>query len=81
MQALREQGRAVPDETAVAGFDDIQLARYVTPALTTVRVPRFRVGELAAQTLLAALGGGRPRRISLIPVELVVRASTTGSAT
>jgi LacI family transcriptional regulator len=79
MEVLAEIGRPVPDGTAVTGFDDIQLARYVTPALTTVRVPRYRWGELAAQVVLTALSGGTPRRVTKVPVELVVRASTTGA--
>jgi len=55
MAALHDAGVTVPDDIAVAGFDDLPLARYVTPALTTVRVPVAELGEQAVRLLLAML--------------------------
>jgi LacI family transcriptional regulator len=79
IRALRESGRGVPDEVSVVGFDDIQAAAYMNPALTTVRQPLRRMGELAAQTITqrleAGVGGTYPRTISVDP-ELIVRATT-----
>ena len=49
--ALQEAGRAVPDDVALAGFDDIPMARYLTPALTTVHVDMFQMGERAVEML------------------------------
>ncbi|MCC7112748.1 MAG: substrate-binding domain-containing protein, partial [Burkholderiales bacterium] len=61
---------------AVAGFDDIEIARLVTPALTTIRVPRLRIGQVAADMMLARLAGGAPRmRIVDTGFELIVRDS------
>jgi LacI family transcriptional regulator len=75
--ALRESGVAVPSEVAVVGFDDILIARYLDPPLTTVRVPISRLGTRAVELLLAAIGSDRPRVgvQEVLPTELVVRAS------
>jgi LacI family transcriptional regulator len=77
LQALREAGRAVPDDVAVIGFDDIDLASYTYPALTTVRQPLREMGATAARLLTAHLGGDPlPADPVVIPTELVVRGST-----
>jgi LacI family transcriptional regulator len=52
IRALREAGRAVPEDVSVAGFDDIQSAAFQNPALTTVRQPLREMGVIAAETLL-----------------------------
>lgn len=73
---LREAGVAVPERLSVVGFDDIEAARYVTPALTTVAQSIDRIGELGAQVLLDILAKRRHRRVHLLPGTLVVRGST-----
>jgi LacI family transcriptional regulator/LacI family repressor for deo operon, udp, cdd, tsx, nupC, and nupG len=73
--ACRELGVAVPDQLSVIGFDDIELARYVTPPLTTVHQPKLRLGELAMRMLLDLLDG-RPVSNQMLSTELIVRAST-----
>lgn len=78
IRALREVGRRVPEDVSVVGFDDVHAAALHTPALTTVRQPLRRMGELAAATLVERIGGGRApreRRVTVAP-ELIVRAST-----
>ena len=65
----RELGIAVPEQLSITGFDDIALARAVTPALTTVRVPQMEMGVAAAELLLAQLDTGVPRQ-QLQSVEL-----------
>src|SRR4029079_17987697 len=79
IRALRECGRRVPDDVSVVGFDDIQAAAYQNPALTTVRQPLRRMGELAAQTLTSRVESGptapHPRTIHVDP-ELIVRETT-----
>lgn len=55
---LREAGRAVPGEVGVVGFDDIDAAAHVHPALSTVAVPKERIGELAVRTLLGMIAAG-----------------------
>nr|WP_040167648.1 LacI family DNA-binding transcriptional regulator [Microbacterium gorillae] len=74
-RALAEAGLTVPDDVAVVGFDDAPVAATLSPALTTVRQPSTRQGELIAQKLVELLGGSAPERITMIDVEIVPRAS------
>jgi len=73
--ALNQSGVRVPDEIALAGFDDIPLARYVHPALTTMRVDIPELGALALQMLLDIDVADACHSL-LLPAELIVRAST-----
>lgn len=78
MAALQEAGIRIPDDIAMAGFDDIPSARYTTPSLTTVRVPVYDLGRKAAQRLIEMIhtsGSDSPLHVTL-PSELVVRSST-----
>ncbi|MCD4512161.1 LacI family transcriptional regulator [Brucella pseudogrignonensis] len=59
MQALQERGIAIPDDIAVAGFDDIPAARLVSPPLSTVSQFQERIGEKAAAILIERLNGNR----------------------
>jgi LacI family transcriptional regulator len=70
------QGIAVPREISVTGFDDLEMAAVVTPALTTVHFPTAELGTYAAQHLLARLAGKPFAARTELPVDLVVRAST-----
>jgi LacI family transcriptional regulator/LacI family repressor for deo operon, udp, cdd, tsx, nupC, and nupG len=77
-RALAELGLRVPDDVSVVGYDDIPLLEYLTVPLTTVRVPTFEMGRVAAELLLAHVEGGpsvATRRVTL-DAELVVRRST-----
>jgi LacI family transcriptional regulator len=81
LSALREMGIAVPAEIAVAGFDDIPIAQYTSPPLTSVRVPIIELGERASERLVARLSSARQRRRSceILSTTLVVRRSCGGS--
>jgi LacI family transcriptional regulator len=59
LQACKELGRRVPDDCAVVGFDDIQLASLVSPALTTVRLDKVELGRRAVEQLLQMLDSPR----------------------
>ncbi len=75
--ALKSKGIKIPDEVAVVGFDDIILAEYSTPSLTTVKVDTDKMGKLAAERLIEKVQkdlNGRPKKV-VIPTELVVRNS------
>ncbi len=74
------QGIAVPREISVTGFDDLEMASVVTPALTTVHFPTAELGSYAGQHLLARLAGKPFEMRTELPVELVVRASTAPPA-
>jgi LacI family transcriptional regulator len=77
LDALRGLGKRVPGDCAVAGCDDIDMAAYTVPPLTTVRVPYYEAGKEAMRLLLTMIGDGAvaPRKV-LLPVQLVVRASS-----
>ena len=65
----------MPGQVSLVGFDDVELAQYVTPPLTTVHQPKLRLGQLATELLLRLIAD-RPVEDQLVPVELVVRCST-----
>ncbi len=75
--ALREARVEVPDEIAIAGFDDIPAARLVQPPLTTIAQFPERLGRRAAEMLFDRLAGRAPAggRCDVMPYELVVRKS------
>lgn len=77
LDAAREHGLVVPGDVAVSGFDDHEIARHTTPALTSVRMPLQATGEVAAR-LLISLIEGRPVASThvVLPTELVLREST-----
>jgi LacI family transcriptional regulator len=75
MSALRERGIGVPGAMSVAGFDDIETMRDLTPPLTTVRLPLLDMGVRAAELALSTDPGQQPRVVR-IPGEVVVREST-----
>ena len=76
LRTLREAGRQVPEDVAVVGFDDIQIARYTDPPLTTVRQPIEEIGRTIARQLLRQLAGEQVEPSLVLPTELVVREST-----
>ena len=78
IRALSEVGRRVPEDVAVVGFDDIALASYSQPPLTTLHVPRQEMGREAARSLTELLSGQTPMRLEL-PTPLIVRASSRSS--
>lgn len=76
LRALLEAGVTVPDDVAVVGHDDIPMAAWLGPPLSTLRVSKQGLGVRAVRLLLERLGGGaRPGPVVLTP-ELVVREST-----
>lgn len=77
IHALRSRGPRVPDDVSVVGCDDVELAPYATPPLTTVRISFKVIGAAAVRLLIGRLGdpGRVPGRVAP-PVELVVRGST-----
>lgn len=74
--ACRQLGRRVPDDVAIIGCSDIPLASQVTPALTTQRFARYRMGATAAQLLIERMTTGTAQEEVLFPHELVIREST-----
>lgn len=77
LSALRDAGLRVPEDIAIGGFDDIPMARYVEPALTSVHVDISALGERAAARLLSTLESPSDPDLSreTLPTTLVVRRS------
>ena len=74
IQTLRKAGKRVPEDIAVAGFDDSGLAATHEPPLTTMRQPWEQISESMVQLLLDVIGGA-PQREIVLPTTLVPRAS------
>ncbi len=72
---LRDRGRSVPDDVAVVGYNNLDLAAALPVPLTSVDSRLVDVGRGALAALLDIVGGGSPRSISFEP-SLVVRSST-----
>jgi DNA-binding LacI/PurR family transcriptional regulator len=71
---IRAQGRRIPEDIAVVGYDDVSLASHSDPPLTTIRQNGPLAGRLLAENLVQQLQTGVVTNVS-IPAELVVRKS------
>ncbi|MAU08611.1 MAG: LacI family transcriptional regulator [Anaerolineaceae bacterium] len=77
MAAVQAAGKQVGVDMALGGFDDIPLARHITPDLTTVRQPIYRIGELVAEMLIQIINGEPPEQTGiLLEPKLIIRASS-----
>jgi LacI family transcriptional regulator len=76
LHECEEHGVRVPTDISLVGFDDLPIAKYVRPQLTTIRVPAQRMGELAATRIIDALRTGGSVVGAELPIELVMRDST-----
>ncbi len=79
IRGFLDAGLRVPEDISVVGFDDIQVASFFNPSLTTVRQPLEEMGETAGRVLLESLAGADLPQQVVIEPELVVRASTGGA--
>ncbi|AJS61129.1 LacI family DNA-binding transcriptional regulator [Paenibacillus sp. IHBB 10380] len=75
MKAFEDSGISIPEDVSVIGFDDIQLAEYVNPPLTTIRQPKREAGSLAAHLLFQKLSGADVKRNYKLMIEMVERNS------
>lgn len=71
-----DRGVRVPHDLSIVGFDDVPLAPYIIPPLTTVRQDVFQWGHECARILVAIVEGREPGAADLPPVEFIVRGST-----
>ncbi|MFE7383894.1 LacI family DNA-binding transcriptional regulator [Streptomyces zhihengii] len=78
-EVLRARGLAVPGDMSVVGFDDLPVARWTHPPLTTVRQPLLDMAAMAANTLLRIMDGEPAEHLRLeLATQLIVRGSTAG---
>ena len=81
LSALHRAGKKIPLEVKVTGFDDLPVSRFLTPPLTTVRVPIEQVGREAVRQLVRLIRGKAAEPRTMMRTELVIREScgcTTG---
>ena len=77
LREVREQGLRVPQDISVTGFDNIKLSEFSYPPLTTLHIPRDRIGRLAFEMLVPeSARNNLPGREIIIEPELVLRDST-----
>jgi LacI family transcriptional regulator len=76
ISGVRKRGWRVPEDLAIIGFDDIALASFTNPPLTTIAQPKYEMGVLAAQMLMERIRDkDMPSRRHLLETALVVRGS------
>ncbi len=76
LRGLNAAGAQVPRDCSVIGFDDLDMAAYYCPPLTTVRQPSYRLGQRAMRLLLQLIQGTEGVAAEILPAELVVRETT-----
>jgi LacI family repressor for deo operon, udp, cdd, tsx, nupC, and nupG len=76
VQALHRRGLSVPGDVSIVGFDDLNMAAFYNPPLTTVHIPRHEIGRRAAAELIELLGGRAVTREAVLPTRLMIREST-----
>jgi DNA-binding LacI/PurR family transcriptional regulator len=79
ISAIQRHGLRVPNDIAVTGYDDIAIAAYCSPTLTTVQQNIGQAGEVLVDTLMRLIDGETPGD-TILPTQLVVRESSGGSA-
>lgn len=75
-KAIRMRGLRIPEDISLVGFDDLPLALYMNPPLTTVRQPKHEMGRMAMQVLLKMVAGSDARQNIKVSGELILRQST-----
>ncbi|MFZ4682823.1 MAG: LacI family DNA-binding transcriptional regulator [Terrimicrobiaceae bacterium] len=78
LRGLKHRGVTVPDDVSLMGFDDMELAVYSDPPLTTIGIDKLAIGKKAAELALGCLRGesGPPGGPCILPVHLIERSST-----
>ena len=77
MQEAQARGLDVPGQISIVGIDDIDMSAHLTPSLTTVHVPTGRIGQETARKLLASIRGEIEEKNTDLPIELVIRRSSS----
>lgn len=75
LQSVSERGMNLPEDLAIVGFNDIEMAQYITPSLTTIRQDAFKIGKLAAEIVVNRIEGKEQANRTILKPELIVRDS------
>ncbi|WP_133405971.1 LacI family DNA-binding transcriptional regulator [Parashewanella tropica] len=75
IKALKDRGKHIPTDVSVVGFDDIQIAQFMNPPLTTIRQDTHKAGEMLVEVLIDKIQGNQQQQVMLSP-ELVTRNSS-----
>lgn len=76
MMAIKEKGLRIPEDIALVGYDDIPEASHISPALTTIQLPKKQLGQKAVEILLNRLQGKQDLSLkNVLPTKLIVRQS------
>ncbi len=77
MRAVLETGLKIPEDMAFIGIDNIDFSQYTSPPLSTVHIPKFEIGQIAAKTLIDYLNGKYDLPVEItVPFQLVIRPSS-----
>jgi len=79
IKGAREMGLTLPEQLSIVGFDDMQTASYIVPALTTIRQPAYQMGRRAAELLLQLMENPTKSVQDMKEISLVIRESTTAA--
>jgi LacI family transcriptional regulator len=79
-RAIHEHGLSIPDDIAVASFNDISVAQFMNPPLSTVHLPAEEIGETAVELLLERAGGRELAKRITLASRLIWRGSTRNPA-
>ncbi len=78
MEGARELGLKLPEDLSIVGFDNMEMASFVTPRLTTISQPAYEMGKISADVLLNKIGAKSHRPVhKILKTNLVIRESTT----
>jgi LacI family transcriptional regulator len=82
MAAIREHGMEIPRDIALVGFDDVPVAKYIFPSLTTIKLPMEELTRCACDMLVGMINGEQPaQRNMLLDAKLIVRRSCGACST
>ncbi|MGD7044556.1 LacI family DNA-binding transcriptional regulator [Jeotgalibacillus proteolyticus] len=76
LEAFGDAGVKVPEQISLIGFDDIELARYIRPSLTTVKQPKYEMGATAAHKIIQHIEGSPLKEHTQLTTEVIQRQST-----
>ena len=76
MKALRQAHLSIPDDISIISIDDIEMAQFITPSLTTIRIPKTELGTMAVKLLNDRINHGHSLKLRLeLPCDLIIRNS------